>query len=60
LPFRIGALTARDGHRLTPSSGFNGKIGGVTVDRHIDGALVPVARRHFGRSERSDGYCSHA
>jgi N,N-dimethylformamidase len=55
LPFRIGALTARDGHRLTPSSGFNGKIGGVTVDRHIDGVLVPVARWHFGRSERSDG-----
>lgn len=55
LPFRIGALSARDGNRLIPSSGFNGKIGGVTVNRHVDGLLVPVANWHFGRSDRGDG-----
>jgi N,N-dimethylformamidase len=55
VPFRIGALIARDGDRLTSCAGFNGKIGGVTVDRLADGELVPVARWHFGRSERADG-----
>ncbi len=55
LPFRIGALAKRAGDRLVQFAGFNGKIGGVTVDRSAANGTVPVARWHFGRSEREDG-----
>ena len=55
LPFRIGVLTARDGDRLPLVRRLQRK------DRWRDGrsfrrgGLVPVARWHFGRSERADG-----
>ena len=54
MPFRIGALAARSDSRLVAASAFNGKIGGVRVHRRVGEGLEPVARWHFGRSERPD------
>lgn len=50
-PMRIGALARESEGRLIAVAAFNGKVGGVTVER--SGKLV--ARWHFGRSDREDG-----
>ena len=55
MPFRIGALARRDGDRLLAATVFNGKIGGIRVERATDDAREPVAAWHFGRSRRPDG-----
>ncbi|WP_051276847.1 N,N-dimethylformamidase beta subunit family domain-containing protein [Marmoricola sp. URHB0036] len=55
MPFRIGALAARSDSRLVATSAFNGKIGGVQIQKRVSDGLESVARWHFGRSERPDG-----
>lgn len=58
MPFRIGALARRADDRLLAASAFNGKIGGIRIERAIDDvstAREPVAAWHFGRSRRPDG-----
>ncbi|WP_328976302.1 N,N-dimethylformamidase beta subunit family domain-containing protein [Streptomyces canus] len=58
MPFRIGALARRADDRLLAATAFNGKIGGIRIERAIDDvstAREPVAAWHFGRSRRPDG-----
>lgn len=50
-PMRIGALAHESEGRLVAAAAFNGKVGGVTVQR----SGTTVARWHFGRSDREDG-----
>lgn len=50
---RIGASTARVDGRPVAHEVFNGKIGGVRVERASDGAAL--ASWHFGHSDRDDG-----
>jgi len=54
-PFRIGAGTRLDGERWLAANGFNGKIGGVSIQRSAPGTTDTVADWHFGRSRREDG-----
>jgi N,N-dimethylformamidase len=54
MPLRIGALAAFSEDRLVASAAFNGKIGGVSVQRQAEGSEW-IARWHFGRSGRADG-----
>ena len=56
-PFRIGASSSSVKGRWIPTGVFNGKIGGVRVDRprSEDGSYELVANWHFGKSPRDDG-----
>jgi N,N-dimethylformamidase len=61
-PFRIGALARPEGGGWAPAHGFNGKIGGVRVERVSSqlAAPVTVAAWHFGKSPRLDGFLLRA
>ena len=56
-PFRIGALARREAERWLVASPFNGKIGGVGIERTGSDAddSRQVARWHFGHTQRPDG-----